>query len=247
MAKRKRTMSAKQKAALAKGRAALKRFHAGKKRTTRKKVARKHTTKRVHQPIIITEGEIMAGKKRRTSRRKATRKARRMSGVKTRTRYVTRHAKRRTRRHARLGGIGKLNVMETVTDVAGLAAGAIGASYVAKMVPVKNAKIQALIPLALGIGLEMTKFGRGKMGKAVAGGAIAVGTLSLVKQFFPTMPLLSGAEDAESVAGAIDALPDEERAMLGLSVQGAYEDGMSGEGETEYYGVDAPLNPSNVD
>lgn len=246
MAKRK--LSARQKAALAKGRAALRRLRGGVRKIARKitrKARRKARVSRTYinraaEPLIIKEG-TMAGKKRRSSKRKATRKTRHVYvHGSTGSKKVRRH---RRRSHGLAGGLGRLNIMSTVGDMAGLAAGAVGASYVAKMVPVANAKVKALVPIALGLGLGMTRFGRGKMGKAASEGAIAVGTLALVKSFFPTLPLLSGADDAEGVAGAIDALPSEEKALLGLTVQG---DGMGF--DTDMAGViDAPLSPSNVD
>ena len=153
------------------------------------------------------------------------------------------------RRARRYHGAPKIDIMGFATDIISVGAGAVGASFIAQKIPVANAKIKALIPIALGLGIGMTKLGRNRMAKSAAGGMIAVGTLSLVKQFFPTVPLLSGADDAETVAGAIDALPDEEKALLGYVVSGVDGEVIQGESDVETYGVgvmDAPLSPDNM-
>jgi len=257
---KKRSLSPAQRAALARGRAAL-RARRGKKGIGTKKQARnlyknyhllgsKQTTVRAVaptslEPIIIKGGSIMA-------KRKKSRKARKYSGIpvagaKRRTsksrRYHGIEGRRKTRAR-RYHGAAKLNIVGLVTDIVGVGAGAVGGSFIAQKIPVKNAKIKALIPIALGLGLGMTKFGRGNLAKSIAGGMIAVGTLSLVKQFFPAVPLLTGAEDAESVAGAIDNLPADERALLGMVVQG--EDGEVMESPETYGYIDAPLSPDNI-
>jgi hypothetical protein len=178
-------------------------------------------------------------------RRRKARKVHGIAGGKRRThkrRYHgiagTKHRSRVRRYH---GGIGKFDVVGLATDIVGVGVGAVGGSFIASKLPIKNAKLKALIPIVLGLGLGMTKFGRGRVAKSAAGGMIAVGTLSLVKQFFPTLPMLTGADDAESVAGAIAALPSEEQALLGMVVNGEVVDGV------EQYGyVDAPLSPDNV-
>jgi hypothetical protein len=242
MAKRKhkRKMSAAQKAALAKGRAALKkrRYHKARKVSSRRHVSPKM------EPIIIREGGLSMARKRHHKKRHYS------GGFEGKRKHY------RKRRYHGIGGMlagGRLDLMGTAQDVGGLAAGAVGSSFVAKMVPVKDARIQAIIPIVLSIVIGMTKLGRSRIMKAAATGALAVGTLSLVKQFFPTLPLLSGAEDAESVAGAIDALPVEERAMLGLAVEGSpdadFQEGEAGDAisEVETYGVmDAPLSPASI-
>jgi hypothetical protein len=163
--------------------------------------------------------------------RKHSRKARRYHGIEG----------RRTRRARRYHGAARLNIVGLATDIIGIGAGAVGGSFLAQKLPITNGKIKALIPIALGLGIGMTKFGRKEIVKSLAGGMIAVGTLSLVKQFFPTVPLLTGNDDAEAVAGAIDQLPAEEKALLGYVVSGA-----DGE-ESETYGYEeAPLSPADM-
>lgn len=180
------------------------------------------------------------------AKRKKARKARKISGgmIAGAKRKVSRKARRyhggKVRRARRYSGASKMDIIGLATDIVAVGAGAVGASFIANKVPVKNAKIKAMIPIALGLGLGLTKFGKSRAAKSAAGGMVAVGTLSLVKQFFPTVPLLTGADDAEGVAGAIAALPDEERALLGYVVNGETA-------EAELMGVeDAPLSPDSV-
>lgn len=186
--------------------------------------------------------------------KRKSRKAKKMHGFEGKARRSRRYhglaGGKKHRRARRYHGAPKMDIMGFATDIISVGAGAVGASFIAQKVPVANAKIKALIPIALGLGIGLTKFGRNRMAKSAAGGMIAVGTLSLVKQFFPTVPLLSGADDAETVAGAIDALPEEEKALLGMVVSGV--DGAVIEGDDdapETYGVgvlDAPLSPDNM-
>lgn len=242
MAKRKsvkkRSLSPAQRAALAKGRAALNKRR-GKK--TRKISGSKKASVRVVperlEPIIIKGGSM--------AKRKKSRKARKISGIagaKRTSKKARRYHGGKIRRARRYSGASKLDIIGLATDIVGVGVGAVGGSFIAQKVPVKNAKLKAIIPIALGLGLGMTKFGRGRIAKSAAGGMIAVGTLSLVKQFFPTVPLLTGADDAEGVAGAIAALPDEEKALLGYVVNGEAGEVV----ESELMGVqDAPLSPDN--
>lgn len=184
------------------------------------------------------------------AKRKKSRKARRkysglpVAGRRTRKKVRRYHGAAKARRARRYHGAAKLNIVGLATDIIGVGMGAVGGSFIAQKVPVSNGKIKAIIPIALGLGLGMTKYGRSSIAKAAAGGMIAVGTLSLVKQFFPTLPLLTGADDAEGVAGAIEALPDEEMALLGYVVSGENYEGVD---STETYGyVEAPLSPDNI-
>lgn len=185
--------------------------------------------------------------------KRKSRKAKRYHGVEGKSRRTRRvhgiaGGTKHRRRARRLHGAPRMDLMGLVTDIVGVGVGAVGASFVAQKLPFPNAKIKALIPIALGLGLGLTKFGRGRVAKSAAGGMIAVGTLSLVKQFFPTIPLLSGADDAETVAGAIDALPDEEKALLGYVMNGEVVAG-EGNDDVETYGVgvlDAPLSPDTI-
>lgn len=244
--KKRRSLSPAQKAALAKGRAKL--HGKGKRTSKRKKVIRSAVPERLEPIIIKGEKTSMAKRKSRKAKRyhgfegkaRRTRKASRYHGL---------AGGKKSRRARRYHGAPKADILGFATDIISVGAGAVGASFVAQKIPVANAKIKALIPIALGLGIGLTKFGRNRMAKSAAGGMIAVGTLSLVKQFFPTVPLLSGADDAETVAGAIDALPDEEKALLGYVVSGVDGEVINGEDDVETYGVgvlDAPLSPDSI-
>ena len=243
---KKRKSTAAQRAALAKGRAALKSRRKKTRKTTRTKSSRVYTKiPKTLEPIIIKEG-FMAAKKRKHQ------KKHKIHGGELLGKSHRKHHRKSRRYHGAIMA-GKLDIAGTVQDLAGVAAGAVGSSFVAGMIPVKSAKIKAVVPIALGLFLGMSKFGKSRIMKSAATGALAVGTLSLVKQFFPTLPLLSGADDAVSVAGAIDALKPEERAMLGLAVNGEAMEGevdgdFEGEvdGDVETYGVDAALSPANI-
>lgn len=237
--KKKRSLSSAQRAALARGRAALRARRGGRRKVSksRKTNVRKFVPEKL-EPIII-KGESMA--KRKKSRKTRKYHGLPVAGRKTRRKARRYHGAARTRRARRYHGAGKFNVVALATDIIGVGVGAVGASFIAQKIPVSNAKIKALIPIVLGLGLGMTKFGQSSIAKAAAGGMIAVGTLSLVKQFFPTVPMLTGADDAETIAGAIDALPDEEKALLGMVVSG------EGEEYPEVSGyIEAPLSPDNT-
>lgn len=176
------------------------------------------------QPIIVKGAGTMAARKRRKSR-----KARRTYGGEFgggRKRKTSRRRRysgepfigRKRRRSRRYSGsiVGKATVMSAIKDVAGLSVGAVGSSFVANMIPIKNAKIKAFIPLLVGFALPLLpKIGRNPMMKSVAMGATAIGAISLIRQFAPGVPLLAGGETAETVAGAIDQLDGEERMLLG--------------------------------
>lgn len=239
---KKRTLSPAQRAALARGRASLRARRGGKRKVSRsRKTKIRSFVPEKLEPIIIKGGSIMA-------KRRKSRKARKYHGIpvagKRRSRKSRRYHGFEGRRKARrYHGGARLNIIGLATDIVGLGVGAVGGSFIAQKVPVPNAKIKALIPIALGLGLGMTKFGRSSIAKAAAGGMIAVGTLSLVKQFFPTVPLLTGADSAETVAGAIDALPAEEKALLGYVVNGS--DDFSVEAPEQYGYIEAPLSPGS--
>lgn len=73
----------------------------------------------------------------------------------------------------------KVNIKKQMPEVLGLSVGAIGASYVTKLVPVGNEKIKAALPLLAGIFLSGQKGMVGAVGK----GMIAAGAQSLAKTF----------------------------------------------------------------
>ena len=214
-------------------------YFSGKKKRKAKK--RKSAHKRIttaQQPIIFTKGVNTMARKRRKSRKavKHTRKA-----VRTYGRKVSRKARRRVTRRYHGLSVGKLKPIAILTEVAGIGAGAIAGSFLAKVVPIANTKVKALIPILAGVVIGHMKFGRSGIGKDIATGSIAVGALSLARQFVPQIPVFAGAESASEILQSIRALPAEEQAMLGY-------DGSSELGDEVMVGVtqDAELSPINM-
>lgn len=120
-------------------------------------------------------------------------------------------------------------------DIAGLLAGAIGLSFVAGMIPIKNAKLKTLIPLVAGVvGLSMPKLAKNRFINRAALGGLAIGGYSLTKQLAPGMPLMGATDTAEGIGYAIQQLPAEEQAILGLLPD--YSEQYSGEEQNEYSG-----------
>lgn len=126
---------------------------------------------------------------------------------------------RKHRRSRRYHGRAGLNPMAIVTEVAGIGAGAIAGSFVANMaakIPfLANPKIKAVVPLLLGIVVSQLKIGQKKLIRDIATGSIAVGTISLIRNMLPSLPLLAG-ESAESIVNSLKQLSAEEQALLGL-------------------------------
>jgi len=164
-------------------------------------------------------------------RKRRSRKASGVAGGKRRSRrsygFEGRKRSRKARRYHGAGGT-RLNVVGIGSDVVGIGAGAVGGSMVAKFVPIADPRIKALIPLILGIVLSTMKFARSRIMQAVATGSMAVGTISLVKQFLPNVPMLAGAASAEDIIASVNQLPAEEKAMLGFD-GGALVETPSGE------------------
>lgn len=87
-----------------------------------------------------------------------------------------RHTKKTHRRRRSIGaisgGMGK---------VAGVAAGAIAAQFLAKFIPVENEKVKAGIQLAAGV--FFPKLMKGSTGEALGAGMVAAGAVNLAKSF----------------------------------------------------------------
>lgn len=215
-------------------------FSGKRKRKSRKRKSVSH--KRIttaNEPIIFTKGTTMA-RRRKTHKRKATRKAsRKVATYGRRVRRVSRKKSYRRRYH---GGMGKLRPVAILTEVAGLAGGAIAGSFLAKIVPIANTKIKALIPIVAGVALGQLKFGRSGIGKDMASGMITIGSLSLARQFVPQIPVFAGVESAQELLTSVQGLSAEEQALLGYD--GASE--LGGE-ELLVGGMDnADLSPANL-
>jgi len=183
------------------------------------------------EPFILKEGSLMAKRKRRSAKRVRHvvygRKSRRSS----RRRYHGGEilGRRRSSRRRYHGGGTKFNPIALITEVAGLGAGAVAGSFAAKFTPIANPKIKALVPLILGILLTQLKFARSKIVRDMATGSMAIGTISLIKQFIPQLPLLAGSESAESIISSLKQLPPEEQALLGMD--GADSEVLTGAGD----------------
>lgn len=191
MAAKKRKMSAAQKAALAKGRkaAAAKRRKSTKKATpAKKKTARK---KAVRKPIKKRSSPPMAKKKRSSAKKKGPSK----------TRRVARRAK------GLVGG-----VMPMMTDAALAVAGGVAAGFLANKVPIADPRIKAALPIVAGLGISMTVGKKNKMAEGIAKGMVILGTVAVVKQFAPNVPMLAGEDDYDSLPYYND--PE----MLGMEV-----------------------------
>jgi hypothetical protein len=109
------------------------------------------------------------------------------------------------------GGAGK-GIMALLMNGLAAGAGAIGGAFAAGKLPIANPKLKALVPIALGIGLGMTKFGRKPIMQSVSLGLVAGGTLALVRQFAPQLPMLAG--DDEYMLGVPEQIGSD--SMLGI-------------------------------
>jgi len=188
----KKHLSEKQKKSLAKGRKLLSYLRTG-------RIAAEPL-----EPILIKEGRFMAAKK----------KSSRKYG------FEGTHSRKRKKHHASYALHGASSGFDAAgfgIDLAGLLAGAIGLSFVAGMIPIKNAKLKTLIPLGLGIlGLSMPKLAKNRFINRAALGGLAIGGYSLTKQLAPGLPLMGATDTAEGIGYAIQQLPAEEQAILGL-------------------------------
>jgi hypothetical protein len=214
-------------------------YFSGKKRKAKKR--RKVSHKRINtalEPSLFTKGSCTMSKKRKTRKaRKTIRRASRAVSVYGR-RVKHRKVSRRARRYHG-GAMGKLRPIAIITEVAGLAGGAIAGSYLAKVVPIANTKIKALIPILAGVVIGQMKFGRSGIGKDLAAGSIAVGALSLARQFVPQIPVFAGVESAQELLTSIQGLSPEEQTLLGY-------DGSSELGEEVLLGEGAELSPATM-
>lgn len=216
--KSKKRLSEAQKKALAKGRKVLNYIRTGRRVSEPK------------EPLLIKEGFLMAKKKRKLSAKQKAALARgRKKAHQKRKHHATNgmagggatrhHKKHATVRHMVVyrGGDPGPDIAGLGIDVAGLFAGAIGLSLIASIIPVKNSKIKALIPVAAGItGLFFPQVAENRFGSRAALGALTIGGYSLLKQFAPKIPLMGATDTAEGIGAAIEALPDEEKAILGI-------------------------------
>lgn len=176
--RKKRIMSAAQKAALAKGRAKLRA-----KRPV-SKTRRKAVKSVASAPVALTVYK---------KRKKATVSNTQKTGVSTMAR------KRRSVKSVASGARRKTSTFLRNSDAtgmlknAGLAiAGGIGAGFLASKLPVTDNRVKSAIPIAAGILLSGTIGRKNKMAKGVAEGMVILGAVSLFKALAPNVPMLAG-------------------------------------------------------
>lgn len=174
-----------------------------KKKATKKKVVKKAVRKKTIRKKSVRKKPVKKRVVKKTVKRKTYTKRKGPNMAKKKT----------TKRRRKRNGGGKMNIQKTLMDGAMAAAGAVGISAVANMVPIPDPRLKALIPIAGAIILPSLKIVKGDMGKALSMGMLTIGAISLLRQFAPQLPLLAG-EDADY----LDYVPgqDEEMAMLGL-------------------------------
>lgn len=168
---------------------------------------------------IIVQGVSMARRKRsrrKTYARKRTRRGR------SRVRYMG----------GAFGGAGG-NLMKLAQSGALTVVGAGAGSMLAARIPLPDPRLKTLVPIAAGLALGASKFGRKPMIGSIALGMIVAGGLALGRQFAPQFfagedEMLLGLEDSDLLG--IPAVSGEEAALLGIpAVSGEDEDVFAGE------------------
>lgn len=223
--KRKRKASAKQLKALAAGRKKrLSKVSSVKKTVKHRKPAKKAAKKRVSVKRISKLEPLHIN----ISGEKTMKRRRRKSAVKSTSR------KRRVTRYSGLPSINKSNIVKPLIEGGVAVGGALLSSIIANKLPATvNPKLKASAPILIGLLLGMTKFARNNaMVKGASEGMIIAGGLSLVRQLFPTAPLLAG----ENEVGLLD------NAYMGHPVQLGYEstgtqplENVAGDNDNFYY------------
>src|SRR5271157_649524 len=241
---RKHKVSSKVLAALARGRAKL--AHS---RRTKHKAQRVRHVPKSKESIIITKGEVMAGRKRRRHHKRLGNPLAMLGGRKRRRRSRGTYGfegRRRSRRHRYYGGDMK-GITGMLTGGAVAVAGGVAASMAAHAIPfVKDDKMKALIPIGIGAALAFLPMTRKNMlMQKIAMGAVVVGALSFIRHQFPTIPLLTGdvvsgdalyipqsGEEARMLGASLNTM-GEPVDVMGMEVQGEMEGEMDGEMDGE--------------
>lgn len=221
--KRKRILSAAQKAALSRGRAKM-------------AAKRKAPARRKAKVSVIENPGIVAIK--------PTRKRRKVS-IQNKTSGVT-MARRKTAKAASAVGR-KASAFMKQSDAtnmlknAGLAiAGGIGAGFLANKLPITDKRVKSALPIVAGIVLSGTLGSKNKMVKGVAEGMVILGAVSLFKQLAPNVPFLAGDTQYYIPAG----IPYNPQQQL------EFEDSGMGEvvrmGEVVKMGMDEYYSPADI-
>ena len=91
----------------------------------------------------------------------------------------------------------KMNIKKTAMDSAALIAGAVGAGYITKFVPVQNEKVKAAAPILVGMFLMNQKGPLANVGM----GLVAAGGANLAKSFG-----IGEIGDMGDIAGILDEM-----------------------------------------
>lgn len=192
MAKAKRKMSPAQKAALAKGRAALAKKRGKKTSSPAKRKAKRKAPPREKATIIKTVAvPVPVRKKRRKSVSKTSnsRGAVMATKKKSSTGNTVRKAGSRAKKFIQESGF-----LETVKNTSLLIAGGVASAVIVNRVPLKDARIKAALPIVVGMGLAGTIGKTNDLARQVATGMMAIGMISLFKKLAPNVPMLAGEE-----------------------------------------------------
>jgi len=213
----------------------VKRKASRKRKTTRRKVSAKNEH-------LTISGVSMVGKKRRKSRtrRKTSHKRRKHTALSGEFMGGKRRKSSRRRVHRMHGD--KSGVMQSVMGTGAMIGGAVAGSMIAKFIPVQNVKIKAAIPLALGIVLQMLKFGRKGLVKDVAQGMAVMGGIALIKDMIPAVPMMGYDAD---IMGYLPTSP-EQAAMLGYMTENMAGNEFSNAQEIAGLEGDDFVSPANL-
>lgn len=180
--KKKRTLSPKQKAALAKGRAAMaakRKKAAATARVPKKKATvpkKKGTTKRK-----VTVVKVKTENNKPTTKRKVV-MAKKKSGKKV---SYSRRAS---------GFLKKAGAANAIKQSALAVAGGIAGGVLSNKVPIQDARIKAMLPIAAGLVLAGTVGQKNDLVAGLANGMMVIGTVSLFKKLAPNVPMLAGED-----------------------------------------------------
>lgn len=200
MAKKKRKMSAAQKAALAKGRAKMAAKRGGRKAKKSAPKAARKTAKRK----TVKKGLPIMAKRRKKARSGG-------GGFRGKARRAVSRAR---------GFFGKSSgPMAVVKDAALAVGGGIAAGVLANKLPVADPRLKAAAPIAAGVALAATLGRKNEMAKGFATGMVVLGAVALLKQLAPNVPMLAGEEEMMYVP-QLPYSPE----MLGEGVQLGYDD-----------------------
>lgn len=154
-----------------------------KARAARKRAANKTTRKKTRKPSTRkTTTKKVARKKPTKSVKRSTRKKSGGTYMAKRTSAIGRGAKRFLK---------KSNAAELMTNAGLAVAGGVASGFLASKIPTDNKKLKATVPIITGI-VMAGLLGKNKLVMSVSQGMVVLGTVSLFKQYAPTVPFLAG-------------------------------------------------------